>query len=237
MRFMKCSRIRAVRSATAFLSCFLLPTMTLSGSSPAPVCRDHPYAEMVFVGTLMDFALSPTLSPMRFEAIEPLTGETFNRITIMREPGSACRNPEPPVVGEQYLVFASTLNGNMLGTYGCAGLKRKADAKADIEYFRLAASGLTPTEVSGEVRVTGGRPIKGAKVHLAGTDERRELTSDAKGRFHAKLQPGTYSVTAEFPKGYEAEDCGWSTLILKEHRCVQTVICAQPETGTPVAVE
>jgi hypothetical protein len=211
------------------LACVLLPTATLSGGSPAQVCRDYPYAEVAFVGTLTDFTRSSGDSSMRFEAIEPLTGESISSITLHQPLGSICRGSRP-AVGGRYLVFAGGLGGSALGSYTCDELKREADATVDIEYLRLAESGLTPTEVSGEVRITGGGPIKGAKVHLARTDAQKELTSDKNGHFHVELQPGTYLVTADFPKGLEAEDCGWATLIVMEHRCIQTVICAKPKT-------
>ena len=55
--------------------------------------------------------------------------------------------------------------------------------------------------------------------------------SNAQGRFHVLLKPGTYDVTAEFPTGYEYESCGWWNITVVEHRCARVVVCAKPKTS------
>jgi hypothetical protein len=236
MPLMKRSQKALCCGVAALFAYLLLPGITIGQhTAPAPVCTDYPSVEVIFLGTLTDFTQSQPLSSMRFEALEPLTGENITSITVQREPGSLCRNPDPPVIGERYLVVAQGPYRN--GEYSCSDLKRVADAGKDIEYFRLAESGLTAAEVSGEVRITGGSPIKGAKVHLTGTQGQTQLTSDAKGCFHSVLEPGTYSVTAELPTGYNYEDCGGSTVTIKEHRCARLVICAEPKSASPAAAE
>jgi Carboxypeptidase regulatory-like domain len=232
---MKLAKTGLACSAAALVVCFFFPTATVFGAMPKSVCTDYPSSEVVFVGTLTDFTPVPTLSSMKFEALEPLTGENINSITVLREPGSLCRNPDPRVIGERYLVIAQGPDRG--GEYSCAELKREADAASDIEYFRLAESGVTPTEISGTVRVVGEvTPIKGAKVEVSGTAGQTQLTSNAKGNFHAVLKPGTYSVKAEFPAGYEAENCGWSMFTVNEHRCVRLAICAKPKVASRDAI-
>lgn len=212
-----------------------MPRATFSGNAPASVCTDYPSVEVVFIGTLTAFTASPILSPMRFESLEPLTGNSVDGIyvtTVLRGTGSFCRSDDPPVIGERYLVVAQGPQSD--GNYSCADLKREADAAADIKYFHLVRSGATKTEASGEARITGGPPVNGAKVQLAGIAGQKQLISNAKGRFHAVLKPGTYEVTAEFPPGYEYESCGWSSITVVEHRCARLVVCAEPKASTAV---
>lgn len=233
MQPMKPGKSRVACSAVVLLGFMFMPRATYSGSAPVSVCTDYPSAEVVFIGTLTTFTASPIASPMRFESLEPLTGNSVDGIystTVSLEPGSLCRSDDPPLIGERYLVVAQGPARD--GSYSCADLKREADAAADIEYFRLVGSGATATEVSGEARITGGPPVKGAKVQLAGIAGRTQLISNAKGRFHAVLKPGTYEVTAEFPTGYESESCGWSSVTVVEHRCARLVVCAHPKTST-----
>lgn len=231
---MKLGKSRAVCSGVILLGLMLMPKATYSRHTPASVCTDYPSAEVVFIGTLTAFTASSIGSPMRFESLEPLIGDSVEGIystTVLREPGSLCRSDDPPVIGERYLVVATRLNTPDV-SYGCGDLKRVAEAVADIEYFRLVRSGTTPTEVSGEARITGGSPVKGAKVHLVGIDGQTQLISNARGRFHALLKPGTYEVTAEFPDGYIYESCGWSSITVVEHRCARLIVCAEPKTST-----
>jgi hypothetical protein len=234
MRLMERRKSRVAGCVAALLVFSFIATATSSDRAPASVCTDYPSAEVVFIGTLTSFTPSPILSPMRFESLEPLTGDSVEAIystTVLREPGSHCSSYGPPVIGERYLVVASRLNGPD-GGYGCADLKRQADATADIAYFRRVRSGATPTEVSGEARITGGTPVKGAKVQLLGIGGEMQLLSNAEGRFRAVLKPGTYEVTAEFPAGYQYESCGWSSITVVEHRCARLVVCAEPKTST-----
>ena len=225
---MRLGRSHLVRF-TAALCSFFISTVTVADNKTTSVCTDYPSVEIVFVGTLTAFTPSQTSSSMRFEALELLAGESSDGITVLQEGGSPCRNPAP-IVGERYLVVAQGTNWK--GDYGCADLKREADATSEIEYFRLARSGLTSTEVSGEVRITGeGTPVRGAKVDLAGIAGGTQLTSNAQGRFHAVLKPGTYAVTTRFPIGYESDNCGGSTVTLEPYRCARLVICAKPRSG------
>ena len=224
---------RLAGSVAALLVFPFIATATPSHEAPASVCTDYPSAEIVFIGTLTSFTPSPILSLMRFESIEPLTGDKVEGIystTVSREPGTLCRSDDPPVIGERYLVVATRLNTPNVN-YGCADLKREADAAADIAYFRGVRSGATPTEVSGEARITGGPPVKGVKVQLYGLDGLTQLTSDATGHFHALPKPGTYDVSAEFPTGYEYESCGWWSITVVAHRCARLVVCAKPKTS------
>ncbi|HKD79520.1 MAG TPA: carboxypeptidase-like regulatory domain-containing protein [Candidatus Angelobacter sp.] len=225
---------RVAGCVAALLLFSFIATATSSDRAPASVCTDYPSNEEVFIGTLISFAPSPILSPMRFESLEPLTGDNVEgiySITALLESGSHCSIDGPPVVGERYLVVASRLNTPAV-SYGCVDLKREADAAADIEYFRRVRSGAALTEVSGEARVTGGPPVKGAKVQLVGIAGSTQLISNAKGRFHSVLKPGTYEVTAEFPAGYQYESCGWSSITVVEHRCARLVVCAELKTST-----
>jgi hypothetical protein len=230
---MKPGKSRVACSFVVLLSFMFIPRAAYSGNAPASVCTDYPSGEVVFIGTLTDFTASPLGSPMRFESLEPLTGDSVEAIsstTVLRQPGSLCHGDDPPLIGQRYLVVATRLNTPDV-SYGCADLKREADAGADIEYFRLVRSGGTPTEVSGEARITGGPPVEGVRVQLAGTDGQTQLISNAKGRFHALLKPGRYDVTAEFPTGYEYESCGWSSITVEEHRCARLVVCAESKTA------
>jgi hypothetical protein len=233
MQPMKPGKSRVTCSAVALLGIMFMPRAIYSGNAPASVCTDYPSVEVVFIGTLTAITASPKASPMRFESLEPLAGKSVDGVystTVLRVPGSLCRSGGPPVIGERYLVVAQGPARD--GRYSCAELKREADAATDIEYFRLVRSGATPTEVSGEARLTGGSPVKGVKVQLAGIAGRMELISNAQGLFHAVLKPGTYEVTAEFPTGYESESCGWSSVTVVEHRCALLVVCAKPKTST-----
>jgi len=230
---MKPGKSRAACSVVVSLSLMFMPRAAYAGNALASVCTDYPSAEVIFIGTLTAFTASPLESPMKFESLEPLTGDSVENIygtSILRGPGTRCRSDDPPVIGQRYLVVATRLNTPDV-SYGCADLKREADAAADIEYFRLVRSGGTPTEISGEARITGGPPVEGVKVQLAGTDGQTQLISNAKGRFHALLKPGTYDVTAEFPTGYEYESCGWWSITVVEHRCARLVVCAEPKTS------
>jgi hypothetical protein len=233
---MKHGKSRAACSAVVLFGFMFMPRATYLGNAPTSVCTDYPSGDVVFIGTLTAFTASPITSPMRFESLEPLTGNTLDGIystTVLREPGSLCRSDDPPLVGERYLVIAQGPARD--GTYSCADLKREADAAANIEYFRLVRSGGTPTEISGQARIIGGPPVKGAKVQLDGITGRTQLISNAKGRFHAVLKPGTYAVTAEFPTGYKYESCGWSSVTVVEHRCARLVVCAKTSTAEPVS--
>lgn len=234
MHPMKPGKSRVACAVVVLLAFMLMPVVTYSGNAPASVCTDYPSGEVVFIGTLTAFTASPTVSPMKFESLEPLSGDSVVGVyssTVLRATGSLCRSDDPPVIGKRYLVVAQGPARD--GSYSCADLKREAEAAADIEYFRLVRAGATPTEVSGEARITGGPPVKGAKVQLAGIAGQTQLTSNAKGRFHTALKPGTYEVTAQFPRGYEYESCGWASITVVEHRCARLIVCAVPKTSTP----
>jgi len=63
------SRVKC--SVAVLLGLVFAPAATKSSDAPASVCTDYPAVEVVFVGTLTSFTESPTLSPMRFESLEP----------------------------------------------------------------------------------------------------------------------------------------------------------------------
>jgi hypothetical protein len=116
----------------------------------------------------------------------------------------------------------------------CEQIRPLERATAAVGYLRSSQRGGTPSEVSGEARVeTRGYPWKKVplpktKVHLVDANQRLDYVSDEDGQFHGALSPGKYTMTAEFPTGYELDYGSSSAIIVTGHRCTQVTVSAHP---------
>jgi len=231
-------RMRLIRSSKLFSTLLYLSlAYPLKGADTnGSVCNSDPSSALAFVGTLTELTPSPSWKTATFQVKELLVGQQSSVVSALML-NDLCRNSGPtPTVGGTYLVQTHiSPGGSVYQLEQCEQVRPVDQAAAALEYLRSSRKGTTPTEVSGEARVkTGGYPWKKTplpktKIHLVGSSKQQlDFLSDEDGQFHGTLSPGQYGITANFPTGFEADDCGPTTITVAEHRCTEVTLCAHP---------
>lgn len=113
--------------------------------------------------------------------------------------------------GATYLVYAYRMEkSGRLGTGICSRTRPLAGAAEDLEFLRGLARQPNGVTISGAVsrqqrdledRVKGGGPLSGASIVVEGGGERREVSTDAEGRFSLSgLKAGAYTLKLLLPE-------------------------------------
>lgn len=108
------------------------------------------------------------------------------------------------VVGTRYLVYAHADKSGALATSICSATRRAEDARGDLEYLRGLRGHAPEAAVYGVVIFNSrdlskgahlSEPASGAKVVVEGGALRREVATDAEGKFEVTgLPAGSYTV-------------------------------------------
>lgn len=236
--------MRFIRSASllSILLSLCLSNPLEGADTRGAVCNYDASSALSFIGTLTDLTPAPTPSPSwnsaTFHVTELLQGQTSAVVSLLMRNDLCHDSGAALTVGGTYLVLTHSLPiGSAQSVYqieDCEHIRSADKASAVLEYLRSSKRGDAPTEVSGEATVeTRGYPWKRVplpktRIHLVGPSQQLDFVSDEDGIFHGTLNPGKYSITAEFPTGYEGDICAPSAITAAEHRCTQLTVCPHP---------
>ncbi|HEX8558482.1 MAG TPA: carboxypeptidase-like regulatory domain-containing protein [Pyrinomonadaceae bacterium] len=190
---------------------------------PGSPCEELGSAAAVFVGTVTDVATRPrkpfdesggmdwaptTVTFAVAEAFHGVSGAEAQVSTGLG--GGDCGYGFER--GVTYLVYAhrAAKDDARLYTGICSRTRPLAAAAEDLEFLRSLAGRPAGVTISGRVEGPGGGPggegprgltgVAGARVTVEGEGERRELLTDARGRYGVSgLAPGRYKVGVRLP--------------------------------------
>jgi hypothetical protein len=165
-------------------------------------------SDAVFLGTVT----GETASAFEFHVTEAFKGVVGDTYMVSAVPQGMTINSFQ--IGEQYLVFASTLNLNDGTRYNLAhpcGLTRELKyAQATLEQVRAEKNGQRPASLYGTLLRTFPeilnwdqsyeQGLSGVVVRLQSGQKSYETKTDERGAYaFAQLPPGTYQVSADLP--------------------------------------
>lgn len=196
------------------VSVLLVPTV-LAAQTPASLCDDDPYYALVFVGTLTE--IRPEYSGKEwtsavFHITEPFQNPLQGDEVAIEIHNRRCKNQETtPRIGESYFIRTHMVMGpgatSVVGD--CEQMRPASQSSAEIEYFRSAKKGNTPTEVIWDTRadVMGYPwkrvPLPETTIHAVSGGKTWDFVSDHSGFIRAAISPGQFDIAVQFPTGYE----------------------------------
>ena len=133
-------------------------------------------------------------------------------------------------VGRQYLLFATSQNGQLRIGSDCGPLSDSShlmENVREIENLRRATTAI----VEGEVRkdTNSGVGVQGVNITVSGMGRTYRLTSDRQGSFRVMVSPGRYSIDVE-SRAVELSDLSWinpKNIELVQGQCAQVEFIAR----------
>ena len=190
--------------------------MACSNDSRASACSIHPYASLIFLGTVMEVtAEAPNdtgfpISDVRFRVDEAFKGTSAGDLRTIRavQAGNCCGAPPNYIEGSQFLLFI--LRDEETPLIGaCDPVIPVAEASDHLTYLRNLLAHNVATEVHGSVYVwkhfwaanSESEPLSGMRVTFKSEDRTFDATTDEQGKFRRNLPPGVYELGTATP-GY-----------------------------------
>jgi Carboxypeptidase regulatory-like domain len=225
---LKCYPVGAALFTILLLSNNAYGCSCMGGETP---CQAVGRASAVFVGTVTRVRTAPQPQPRNQQELDKLRGEEIDwtprtfafsvDVAFLGLDGTEVevatgRNGADCgydfVIGKRYLVYAyRSTQGNRLATGICSRTKPYEKADEDIKFLGTLPSLSAGVTIYGEVKrllttnrngnkITFG-PLADASLVVEGVDERREIRTDAEGRYRVSgLRSGKYKVTLSIPE-------------------------------------